>query len=52
MAFDLRYVVAVLKINSDLERIGDLAASLAQTAAVMLAARPQPRWKSHSTWPA
>lgn len=40
VAFDLRYVVAVLKINSDLERIGDLATSLAE-AAVMLANRPQ-----------
>lgn len=39
VAFDLRYVVAVLKINADLERIGDLAASLSE-AAVMLASRP------------
>lgn len=39
VAFDLRYLVAVLKINSDLERIGDLAASLSE-AAVMLASRP------------
>ena len=30
VAFDLRYVVAVLKINSDLERIGDLAVNIAQ----------------------
>ncbi len=29
---DLRYVVAVLKINNDLERVGDLAANIAQRA--------------------
>ena len=32
VAFDLRYVVAVLKINSDLERIGDLAVNIAEQA--------------------
>lgn len=30
VAIDLRYVVSCLKINSDLERIGDLAASIAK----------------------
>lgn len=30
VAADLRYVVAVLKINSDLERIGDLAVNIAK----------------------
>lgn len=40
VAFDLRYLVAVLKINSDLERIGDLATSLAESA-VVLSGRPQ-----------
>jgi phosphate transport system protein len=32
VAIDLRYIVAILKINSDLERIGDLAVNLAQRA--------------------
>ncbi len=32
VAFDLRFVVAVLKINSDLERIADLAANVAEQA--------------------
>lgn len=32
VAFDLRYVVAVLKINNELERIGDLAVNIAEQA--------------------
>jgi phosphate transport system protein len=32
VAQDLRYIVAVLKINNDLERIGDLAVNIAETA--------------------
>ena len=32
VAFDLRFVVAVLKINSDLERMGDLAVNIAEQA--------------------
>jgi phosphate transport system protein len=32
VAIDLRFIVAVLKINSDLERIGDLAVNIAQRA--------------------
>ncbi len=32
VAFDLRFVVAVLKINSDLERIADLATNIAEQA--------------------
>ncbi len=31
VANDLRYIVAVLKINNDLERIGDLAANIAKS---------------------
>jgi len=32
VAIDLRYIVAILKINNDLERIGDLASNIAKTA--------------------
>jgi len=32
VASDLRYIVAVLKINQDLERIGDLAVHIAERA--------------------
>ncbi len=32
VAIDLRYIVAVLKMNNDLERIGDLAVNIAQRA--------------------
>ena len=39
VAVDLRYVIAVLKINNDLERIGDLAVNIAERA-VFLATRP------------
>ena len=38
VAIDLRFIVAVLKINSDLERIGDLAVNVAERA-VFLASR-------------
>jgi phosphate transport system protein len=39
VAVDLRFIVAVLKVNNDLERIGDHAVSLAEHA-VLLAAQP------------
>ena len=32
VAGDLRFVVAVIKINSELERIGDLASNIAERA--------------------
>ena len=32
VAIDLRYIISVLKINNDLERIGDLAVSVAKNA--------------------
>ena len=40
VAFDLRFVVATLKINSDLERIADLAANIAEQT-LMLVDRPR-----------
>ncbi|MCZ6729066.1 MAG: phosphate signaling complex protein PhoU [SAR324 cluster bacterium] len=39
VAIDLRFVIAVLKINNDLERIGDLAVNIAEQA-VFLSAQP------------
>jgi phosphate transport system protein len=36
VAIDLRFVIAVLKINSDLERIGDLAVNVAERAAFLV----------------
>ena len=35
VAIDLRFIVAVLKINNDLERIGDLAVNVAERAAFL-----------------
>lgn len=35
VAIDLRFIVAVLKINNDLERIGDLAVNIAERAAFL-----------------
>ncbi|HMP77198.1 MAG TPA: phosphate signaling complex protein PhoU [Kiritimatiellia bacterium] len=40
VAHDLRFIVAMLKINHDLERIGDLAVNIGERA-VTLAQRPQ-----------
>ena len=40
VAIDLRYIVAILKINNDLERIGDLAVNIAERAA-FLATQPK-----------
>ncbi|RMG41605.1 MAG: phosphate transport system regulatory protein PhoU [Candidatus Dadabacteria bacterium] len=36
VAFDLRLVVAVLKINNDLERIGDLARNMAERCSTLI----------------
>jgi phosphate transport system protein len=40
VAIDLRFIIAVLKINNDLERVGDLAVNIAERA-VFLAAQPE-----------
>ena len=40
VAVDLRFIVAVLKINNDLERIGDLAVNIAERSC-FLATQPQ-----------
>jgi phosphate transport system protein len=39
VAADLRYVIAVMKVNNDLERMGDQAVNIAERA-IMLAQRP------------
>ena len=41
VAHDLRYIVAMLKINRDLERIGDLAVSMAERA-IQMVTKPKP----------
>ncbi|MBM3317398.1 MAG: phosphate signaling complex protein PhoU [Candidatus Eisenbacteria bacterium] len=40
VAIDLRFIVSVLKINNDLERVGDLAVNIAERAAY-LSGRPE-----------
>jgi phosphate transport system protein len=40
VAADLRFVVAALKINNDLERMGDLARNIAKRVAQLTAGRP------------
>ena len=40
VAVDLRFIVAVLKINNDLERIGDLAVNIARKAATLASHSP------------
>lgn len=40
VASDLRLIVSILKINNDLERIGDLAVNIAERAAFLVTQRP------------
>jgi len=40
VAIDLRFVIAVLKINNDLERIGDLAVNIAERAMYLSSQEP------------
>jgi phosphate transport system protein len=40
VAIDLRFVIAVLKINNDLERIGDLAVNIAERAVYLSSREP------------
>lgn len=40
VAIDLRYIVAVLKLNNDLERIGDLAVNIAERGAFLSSIPP------------
>lgn len=40
VAIDLRIIISVLKINNDLERIGDLAVNIAERAVVLAAKKP------------
>ncbi len=42
VAIDLRFLVAVLKLNNDLERIGDLAVNIAERAIFLCALAPVP----------
>ena len=42
VASDLRFIVTVLKVNNDLERIGDLASNLAEYAEMLLARKDLP----------
>ena len=42
LAMDLRLIVAVIKINSDLERMGDQAVNISQNALLYLKGEPVP----------
>jgi phosphate transport system protein len=43
VATDLRFIITVLKVNNDLERIGDHAVSIAERAVVLSRLEPVPR---------
>ncbi|MFQ6609175.1 MAG: phosphate signaling complex protein PhoU [Fidelibacterota bacterium] len=42
VAIDLRFIISVLKINNDLERIGDLASNIAKRANALAVKQPIP----------
>lgn len=42
VAIDLRIIVAILKINNDLERIGDLAVNIAERSVFLATKKPYP----------
>ena len=42
VAVDLRFIIAVLKLNNDLERIGDLAVNIAERASFLCDMAPAP----------
>lgn len=42
VAADLRFIVAVMKVNNDLERIGDMAVNIAERAATLAERPPMP----------
>lgn len=42
VAIDLRFIIAVLKLNNDLERIGDLAVNIAERAVFLSRVLPSP----------
>ena len=44
MAVDLRLITAALKINNDLERMGDLAVNIAQRALELISPFPAASW--------
>jgi len=46
MAVDLRFILAVVKINADLERVGDQAVNIAQRVLDLIAS---PRWSCRWT---
>jgi phosphate transport system protein len=43
VATDLRFIITVLKVNNDLERIGDHAVAIAERAVVLASLEPVPR---------
>ena len=57
VAADLCFIVTVLKVNNDLERMGDLAVNIAERAAYLATQEPLqvslifPRWlRVSATW--